>query len=168
MRYPVCTNDCALVCLDAKAALFVCPRTLKPHYCGWGICTAEYEIGPEGKVCCLTGNVVDNDSSILSHGWLEDAGRRRWDGTSSVVGTGTYANVLRPSDDGFKEAKRPLQCVRHRAKAAQPSAAPRVEEITRCAERVRDIFPGSRIRAPYECIERSTALTKAVCAVIAR
>ena len=161
----ICTRECELLCLDAKASLFVCPRTLKPHYCGWGICTAEYEVGPEGKVCCLTGNVVDDDASILSHGWLEDTGRRRWDGVATSVGGSTYAEVLRPGDDGFVAAIRPVKRARHRAPAPRPPAPPQLGELKSCVQAVRDIFPGSQIRTPYECIDKSRALTKAICAI---
>ena len=159
----ICTNECNLVCLDHATALYVCPRTLKPHYCVCGTCTAEYEVGPEGKICCLTGNIVDGDASILSHGWREDQGRCAWDGTCAVVGGGGYAVRLRPGDCGF-EAKARRYAKRSNVDAAK-TTHPCSEELVKCIRSVRDIFPGSRIRAPLECSVRRTALTKAVGAI---
>ena len=159
----ICNSDCNMVCLDQSTALFVCPRTLKPHYCGWGTCTAEYEVGPEGKICCLTGNIVDSDASILSHGWREDKGRSGWDGACSVVGGGGYAERLRPGDEGFNAKKQ--RFTRRSFSTASIPIHPRREEVVSCLQCVRDIFPGSRIRAPREDMVRCTALTKAVGAI---
>ena len=159
----LCTSECNLVCLDQSMAVFVCPRTLKPHYCGWGTCTAEYEVGPEGKICCLTGNIVDSDASVLSHGWREDKGRYGWNGACSVVGGGGYAERLRPGDDGFKAKIR--RRIKRSVAATTTPTHPGREELVKCRQCVRDIFPGSRIRAPHECVVRATALTKAVGAI---
>lgn len=167
----VCTSDCSLFCINRAAAVFVCPRTLRPHYCGWGVCTAEYQVGAEGRVCRLTGNVVEGDASILSHGWREDAGRCGWDGAPAVAGQAVYDVVLRPGDSGFSKKRSTQKRKRVIANATEagggmaPPTGPGRPAIDKCIRSVRDLFPGSRVRAPHECLVRCTALTKAVGAV---
>ena len=142
--------------------LFVCPDTLLPHKCGEGICNGEYMVTSEGRVCCLTGNIIGDDAAVLSHGWREDAGRTGWDGANAVAGTGEYGTMAKRHNGG--EGGRPRRRVGKR-KMENPRWSISSLELDHCARLVRKMFHGSRERRMYSEESFCIATSKAIVAI---
>ena len=151
---------------QCEKVLFVCVGTLKAHVCGEDLCTGAYVVGPHGRTCLLTGQLVGTDGSNLSHGWREDPGRKNWEGASVRAGVAAYGERFRPGDEGYaaprsKKRPRPRPC------QAPPTAAWIVSPaaLDSCARRLRELFPGSSTRLRLDKMQKCAGATKAVVAI---
>jgi hypothetical protein len=142
--------------------LFVCPDTLMSHKCGVDVCTGEYMVTAEGRVCCLTGSIVGGDASVLSHGWREDVGRTGWEGANAMVGTGEYGTMAKRHNEGGDTRPGRRICKQKKANSRWNVST---LELDHCARLVRKMFHGSHERRIYWEESLCTATSKAIVAI---
>ena len=142
--------------------LFVCPDTLMSHKCGVDVCTGEYMVTAEGRVCCLTGSIVGGDASVLSHGWREDVGRTGWEGANAMVGTGEYGTMAERHNEGGDTRPGRRICKQKKANSRWNVST---LELDHCARLVRKMFHGSHERRIYLEESLCTATSKAIVAI---
>jgi hypothetical protein len=58
---------------DVEGCLFVCDQSDVVHICTPQHCDAGRVVSESFSTCCLTGKVLETDTDILSHGWIEDS-----------------------------------------------------------------------------------------------